>query len=57
LQEASLQCNEGEKHLRQNEHGNINTMEVKIGETSPSIRKFGKGDGLNIGHYLLLFMH
>jgi hypothetical protein len=33
-----LHSHEGEKHLRQNEHGNINTIDVKIGETSPSIK-------------------
>jgi hypothetical protein len=37
LQEVSLQSHEGEKHLRQNEHGSINKI-VKIDETSPSIK-------------------
>jgi hypothetical protein len=37
LQKASLQSHEGAKHLQQNEHGNINIIEVKIGETSLSI--------------------
>jgi hypothetical protein len=53
----SLQSHKGAKLLRQNGHGSINAYEVKIGETSLSIKNIGKGDGLNYGHCLQLFMH
>lgn len=55
--ELSLQSHKGTKPLKKNGHGNINANEVKIGETSLSIKKYGKGDGLSDGHCLQLFMH
>jgi len=48
----SLQSHKGAKPLWQNGHSSINANEVKIGETSFSIKKIGKGDGLNDGHCL-----
>jgi hypothetical protein len=55
--ELSLQSHKRTKPLRQNGHASINANEVKIGETSLSINFFGKGDRLNDGHCLQLFMH
>jgi hypothetical protein len=50
--ERSLQSHKRAKPLRQNGHGSINAYEVKIGETSFSVKFFGKGDELSDGHCL-----
>jgi hypothetical protein len=56
LARSKFTIHEGSKPLKQNGHGNINTLEYKNGETSLSKKRITKGDGLSARRCMLLFI-